>query len=112
MKNILALRQRKITVKADAATILAVVEKANGVFTPEQRTELDGLKKDLETVNADIANVEAFLAEEKTSASADVPNAAKKPWANDGEFLQAVQGFYASAGRKVDDRLYGHVADP
>jgi len=66
MKNINALRQRRIDVKKKAEEILAAAEKANNTFTAEQRTELAALKTELEGINADLVTVEAFLEDERT----------------------------------------------
>jgi HK97 family phage major capsid protein len=66
MKNINALRQQKIDVKAKADAIFAAA--TNG-FTDDQRTQLTALKSDLEKLEKDIQLTESFLQEETNPAA-------------------------------------------
>ena len=67
MKNINAMRQKKIELKAKADEILNAA--ANG-FSAEQRTRLAALKTEMEEVEADIRLVEGFHQEETKPGAA------------------------------------------
>jgi len=105
------LLQAKAT-KLDAMKAIQTAASANGrrPLTDEERTTFQALRVEVEQLNQDIANSE-FLEEQErkapaaSTASADLPEAGKKPWASLGEQLTAVAAHYRTQGRMTDPRL-------
>jgi HK97 family phage major capsid protein len=113
--NIKKLRQAKADQLAKAKGLAKPSEDANRAMTAEERTSFDAAMAQVKDLNEDIARAEALLDEERTvpaaqtaagsGARADLPNEAKKPFANIGEQLIAVANAAKNPGRTPDSRL-------
>ena len=101
MKNINALRQRKIELKAKADAILNAA--ANG-FSAEQRVQLGALKTEMEQVEADIRLVEGFHQEETTPGAALAAHEAPRETANGKKIYAKLSDQMFASGMKPTEK--------
>lgn len=73
MKKLIELRQLKATKVNEMRSMLDKAEQENRSMTPEEKTQFDTIKGDVEQLNADIANYEALANEERSLADKGKP---------------------------------------
>lgn len=73
MKKLIELRQLKATKVAEMRSMLDKAEQENRSMTPEEKTQFDTIKADVEQLNTDIANYETLANEERSLADKGKP---------------------------------------
>lgn len=68
MKKLIELRQLKATKVAEMRSMLDKAEQENRSMTPEEKTQFDTIKADVEQLNTDITNYETLANEERSLA--------------------------------------------
>lgn len=73
MKKLIELRQLKATKVAEMRSMLDKAEQENRSMTPEEKTQFDTIKADVEQLNTDITNYETLANEERSLADKGKP---------------------------------------
>lgn len=73
MKKLIELRQLKAAKVNEMRSMLDKAEQENRSMTPEEKTQFDTIKGDVEQLNTDIANYEALANEERSLADKGKP---------------------------------------
>ncbi|OCG10995.1 capsid protein [Gilliamella sp. App6-5] len=73
MKKLIELRQLKAAKVAEMRSMLDKAEQENRSMTPEEKTQFDTIKADVEQLNTDIANYETLANEERSLADKGKP---------------------------------------
>lgn len=73
MKKLIELRQLKATKVAEMRSMLDKAEQENRSMTPEEKTQFDTIKADIEQLNTDITNYETLANEERSLADKGKP---------------------------------------
>jgi HK97 family phage major capsid protein len=73
MKKLIELRQLKATKVAEMRSMLDKAEQENRSMTPEEKTQFDTIKADVEQLNTDITNYETLVNEERSLADKGKP---------------------------------------
>jgi HK97 family phage major capsid protein len=73
MKKLIELRQLKAAKVNEMRSMLDKAEQENRSMTPEEKTQFDTIKADVEQLNTDIANYEALANEERSLADKGKP---------------------------------------
>ena len=73
MKKLIELRQLKATKVAEMRSMLDKAEQENRSMTPEEKTQFDTIKDDVEQLNTDITNYETLANEERSLADKGKP---------------------------------------
>lgn len=73
MKKLIELRQLKATKVTEMRSMLDKAEQENRSMTPEEKTQFDTIKADVEQLNTDIANYETLANEERSLADKGKP---------------------------------------
>lgn len=73
MKKLIELRQLKAAKVNEMRSMLDKAEQENRSMTPEEKTQFDTIKADVEQLNTDIANYEALANEERSLADKGRP---------------------------------------
>lgn len=73
MKKLIELRQLKATKVAEMRSMLDKAEQENRSMTPEEKTQFDTIKADIEQLNTDITSYETLANEERSLADKGKP---------------------------------------
>ncbi|MCO6544553.1 MAG: phage major capsid protein [Gilliamella sp.] len=73
MKKLIELRQLKATKVTEMRSMLDKAEQENRSMTPEEKTQFDTIKADVEQLNTDITNYETLANEERSLADKGKP---------------------------------------